>query len=80
MSAYEMIDSAELAKRWGVRQPWIQNQTGPSRTSDPIPHVRLGKQPRYRWGSPELEGWLERRCVGCSKNVHGAGSSERRAQ
>jgi hypothetical protein len=28
---------------------------------DPIPHLRLGRYIRFRWGSPELEAWLKRR-------------------
>jgi hypothetical protein len=28
--------------------------------------VRFGKYVRFRWGSPELEGWAERRIVGGS--------------
>jgi hypothetical protein len=80
MNQAEVIDSAELAKRWGVSETWIRNQTRPSRTSDPIPHLRLGKKPHFLWGSPGLEAWLERRCVGCNQNGHGAGSSERRKQ
>ena len=75
----EVVDTAELAKRLGsVSESWVRDQTRPSRTSDPIPFLRLGKEPRFRWGSSELKAWLERRCVGCNKNVHGAGSSERR--
>jgi len=76
----EVIDSPELAKRWSVSESWIRNQARPSRTSDPLPHLRLGKAVRFRWGSPELKAWEERRCVGCNNNVHRAGSSERRKQ
>jgi hypothetical protein len=41
----EVINSADLAKRWGVSEIWIRNQTRPSRTTDPIPFLRLAKKP-----------------------------------
>ena len=75
----EVINSAQLAKRWGVSESWIRNQTRPSRTRDPIPFLRLAKKPHFRWGSSELDAWLERRCVSYN-NVHRAGSLERRKQ
>jgi hypothetical protein len=42
-----------------------------SRSIDPIPHVRFGKYVRFRWGSPELEDWAERRIVSRSNRVVG---------
>ena len=30
-------------------------------SADRIPHLRLGKYVRFRWGSPELAQWLARR-------------------
>jgi len=42
-----------------------------SRSADPIPHVRFGKYVRFRWGSPELEDWAERRIVSSSNRVVG---------
>jgi len=58
---YEVLTSAELAERLKVRESWVVDQSKRSRTHDPIPVFRLGKHRRYRWGSPELNGWLERR-------------------
>jgi hypothetical protein len=58
---YEIIDSEELALRLKVRESWVVEQSKPSRTSDPIPVFRLGKHKRFRWGSPEMTGWLSRR-------------------
>jgi hypothetical protein len=57
----EVIDSAELAQRLKVKESWVVDQSKRSRTSDPIPVFRLGKHRRYRWGSPEMDSWLERR-------------------
>ena len=39
--AFEIIDSEELAKRWGVPETWVRDQVR-RRALDPIPHVRLG--------------------------------------
>lgn len=57
---YEVIDSAELAKRWGLPETWIRDQVR-RRAIDPIPCVRLGKYIRFEWGSPELQAWFGRR-------------------
>ena len=58
--SYEVIDSAELAKRWSLPESWIREQTR-SRAADPLPCVRFGKYVRFAWGSPELAEWLNRR-------------------
>jgi hypothetical protein len=57
----ELIDSAQLATRWQVPESWIRNRTR-TRTAkeDRIPCLRLGRYVRFRWGSPELEAWLEK--------------------
>jgi hypothetical protein len=67
---YEIIDSAELAKRWNLPESWVREQVR-KRAVDPLPHVRYGKYVRFRWSSPELEGWQERRIVGASNRVEG---------
>lgn len=58
---FEVLDSSELALRLKVRESWVIDQSKRSRTSDPIPVFRLGKHRRYRWGSPEMNDWLDRR-------------------
>ena len=63
---YEVIDSKELAVRWNLPESWIREQVR-SRSTDTLPHLRFGKYVRFRWGSPELEGWAERRIVSSSK-------------
>jgi hypothetical protein len=63
---YEFIDSKELARRWCLPVSWIREQVR-SRSTDPLPHVKFGKYTRFRWASPELNAWDERRIVG-SKN------------
>ena len=61
-TGYQFIDSKELASRWNLPETWIREQVR-SRSTDPLPHVRFGKYVRFRWGSPELEGWATRRIV-----------------
>lgn len=65
---FEFIDASELAQRWGLPESWIRDQVR-RRCSDPLPHVRFGKYVRFRWGSPELTGWAERRIVESTKDV-----------
>jgi hypothetical protein len=67
---YEFIDSKELASRWSLPESWIREQVR-SRSADKLPHVRFGKYVRFRWGSPELEGWTERRIVSSSNGKVG---------
>jgi hypothetical protein len=67
---YEFIDSKALALRWSLPESWVREQVR-RRSSDPIPHVRFGKYVRFRWGSPELEDWAERRIVSSSNRVVG---------
>src|ERR1700730_5662171 len=50
----EVIDSTELAKRLNVPESWVRSWTNAKRTSDPIPHFRLGRYVRFPWGSTEL--------------------------
>ena len=60
---YEVLNSAELAQRLKVKESWVIDQSKHSKTFDPIPVLRLGKHRRYRWGSPELSAWLDRRAT-----------------
>jgi hypothetical protein len=71
---YEVLTSAELAERLKVKESWVVDQSKRSRTSDPIPVFRLGKHRRYRWGSPEMNAWLDRR-AGYNTQQRKAGSS-----
>jgi len=72
---YEVLTSAELAQRLKVKESWVVDQSKPCRTHDPIPVFRLGKHRRYRWGSPELNSWLDRR-AGYNTQQRKAGSSQ----
>jgi len=56
----EVIDSAELARRWAVKPSWIKEQVR-SRAIDPLPHVKLGRYVRFEWGAPQLQAWFARR-------------------
>jgi len=53
----EIIDSAELGRRLAVPASWIKAHTR-GRTTDPIPHLKLGRYTRFTWGSPELTSWI----------------------
>jgi hypothetical protein len=56
----EIIDSTELAKRWGVPESWVRDQVR-SRAQDPIPHLRFGKYIRFEYGTEPLLQWVARR-------------------
>jgi len=59
---YEMLTAEELAERLRIPASWIREQTrARALENDPIPHLRLGRYIRFRWGSPELEAWLRQR-------------------
>jgi hypothetical protein len=56
-----LIDAAQLAELLRVPESWVRNRTR-ARTpaAERIPCVRLGRYVRFAWGSPSLQGWLER--------------------
>jgi hypothetical protein len=68
--SYEFVDSKELASRWNLPESWVREQVR-ARSADPLPHIRFGKYVRFRWGSPELEAWADRRIVSSSNRVEG---------
>ena len=65
---YEIIDSVELARRWVLPTSWVREHVR-SRVTDPIPHIRFGRYVRFRWGSPELKGWLAEHMVNSRKRT-----------
>lgn len=69
---YEVIDSVEPARRWVLPVSWVRGHVR-SRVTDPIPHIRFGRYIRFRWGSPELEGWL-------AEHMVNSGASRKRAR
>jgi hypothetical protein len=71
---FEVLTSAELAQRLKVKESWVVDQSKRSRTSDPLPVFRLGKHRRYRWGSPEMNAWLDRRAGYTTTQQRKAGS------
>jgi len=73
---FEVLTSAELAERLKVKESWVVDQSKPCRTHDPIPVFRLGKHRRYRWGSPEMDAWLERRAGNNTQQQRKAGSPQ----
>jgi hypothetical protein len=63
---YELLTADQLAERLNVPPSWVREQTrSRALDADPLPHLRLGKYVRFRWESPELEAWLQRRL--CAK-------------
>lgn len=59
---FELLTAEELAERLRVPASWVREQTRfRALEGDPLPHLRLGRYVRFRWGSPELEAWLRRR-------------------
>jgi hypothetical protein len=60
IQAETIIDAGELAAKLRLPKSWVMEQTR-SRAVDPIPCLRFGRYVRFRWGSRELNGWLERR-------------------
>jgi len=67
---FELLTSEEFADRLRVPASWVREQTrSRALEGDPIPHLRLGRYVRFRWGSPELEAWLRRRLV--TKSLRG---------
>jgi hypothetical protein len=65
--AFEILDAAQLAAKWGVPKTWVQDQTR-SRALDPIPHVKLGRYTKFEWYSPQLAAWWARRRSSESKS------------
>ena len=64
----ELITPELLAKRLNCSVRFIKEASRQSMTNDPIPHLKVHRRLRlYRWGSPELTAWLERRGVGARK-------------
>jgi hypothetical protein len=59
---YEYLDSAQFATRLNISESWVRDRVR-TRATEPIPHVRFGKYVRFRWGSPELAIWAERRML-----------------
>jgi len=56
----EILTPEGLGKRLGLSRRWVIIHSRPDAV-DPIPHLKLGRVPRYAWGSPELSAWLQRR-------------------
>lgn len=69
----ELLTPVEFAERLKVPVSWVRERTRSREldSDDVIPHLRLGRYIRYRWGSPELEAWLRRRVYSESLNSSG---------
>jgi hypothetical protein len=77
--AFEVIDSAELAKRWCVPESWVRDQVR-TRAQDPIPHVRLGKYIRFEWEGEPLQEWWARHRTSTKQSRNGDGCKGGRMQ
>lgn len=75
---FEIIDAKELARRLCVPATWVKEGTR-SRTTDPIPHLRLGIYVRFEWGSPALNAWLGRHRRGAENDSLRGGIQLKRA-
>jgi hypothetical protein len=75
----EIIDSTELAKRWGVPETWVRDQVR-RRAQDPIPHIRFGKYIRFEWGGEPLEQWVARHRTSSKQSRNGDGYKGGRMQ
>jgi excisionase family DNA binding protein len=53
-----LLTAAEVAERLSVPVSWVRSHT---RDGD-IPHVKLGKYPRYEW--PAVVLWIEEQRAG----------------
>jgi hypothetical protein len=63
--SYEIIDSAELAKRWCVPESWVRSYTRERTPRDQrIPAICFGRYVRFEWASPALESWLAKHRTG----------------
>jgi len=62
-SEVEILNREEFAAKLRVLPSWVREMSKPSRTSDPIPVLRLGKHNRYAWGSKPMNAWLARRAA-----------------
>ena len=61
----EIIDSKELASRWGVPESWVRSYSRERCPKDErIPHLQFGRYVRFEWGSPSLEAWIAKRRQG----------------
>ena len=70
---HEFIDSKVLAQRLGLPESWVREYVR-TRVLDPIPHYKMGKYVLFKWGSPELESWLQRHFVAGKSSKRDSGS------
>ena len=56
----EILTEREFARRLKVAAEWVERHKRPSRTDDPIPHRKAGREALFINGSPELRAWLRR--------------------
>jgi hypothetical protein len=67
---FELLTPVELAARLKVPTTWVRDRTrSRGLDGDVIPHLRLGRYIRFRWGSKELEAWLQRRLYAKSQRT-----------
>lgn len=60
LNALEILTEQEFARRLKVEVEWVKRHKRPSRSRDPIPCRKAGKEALFINGSPELRAWLRR--------------------
>lgn len=63
---FEILNAAQLAERLNLPVSWIREMCR-NRCSDPIPCLVFGRYRRFRWHSPELDEWINRRLRGAKQ-------------
>ena len=51
----------ELAQRLKVKSSWVIDASQPTRNSDPLAGIKIGRHNRYGWNGRSLGAWLTRR-------------------
>jgi hypothetical protein len=57
---FELLDAGQLAQRLNLPKSWIREMCR-ARCADPLPYAEFGRYKRFRWNSPELNSWINRR-------------------
>ena len=57
------LTANQLGARLNLPGSWILDNANATFCDDHIPYFSLGKFKRFRWNSPELNAWIERRVV-----------------
>ena len=70
-NSVEILTADELAARLKVKVSWVIDHCSRAKTRDPLPVLRIGKHRRFRWGSREMDEWLDRQAGVSTKRKAG---------